>query len=222
MNPTLGGWFNHPSKYAYTHANVASDNDCMICKESYGNDGCAAIRLTECGHVIGLSCFRQWLQRQPDACPYWNHKLRRSGNMSPLEFVCKTAWFGLMEQLVLEWDDSGLLTHSLQALHDGRLTLSDARTILKFSVSPLWVGPTLGAILGVVFLCLLATYLSLGCVWLTVRHGTLGLPALWHIGIVLTVIESVIASLIVLGTVNTIAFVAPVLAVLIFDLCRAR
>jgi hypothetical protein len=223
MNHTLGGWFDHPSKYAYTHANAASDDECMICKEPYGNDGCTAIRLTECGHVIGFSCFRQWLQRQPDACPYWNHKLGRSGNMSLLERVCKTVWFEYMELSVLERDDSGLLTPSLRVLHEGRLGLVDAKTLLlEYSVPHLWVGPTLGAILGIIFLCLFATYLGLGCVWLMFMHGTFGLPALWHIGVVLTVIESAIALLIVLGTVNTIAFAAPVLAVLVLALCRAR
>lgn len=52
----------------------------MFCREPYlpidsTEEGCHAIRLKECGHIVGDACFADWQIHQPDSFAYWNHKL---------------------------------------------------------------------------------------------------------------------------------------------------
>jgi hypothetical protein len=118
----------------------------MICKEPYlkddssGADGCHAIRITECGHIIGLECFSVWIQRQPETCTYWNHHLKDlSMKLSSQEYVCgrfcNSRWFMYIETSIhfFEYRNRDRwpykhqrLLNALEALHANCLTYTQA------------------------------------------------------------------------------------------------
>jgi hypothetical protein len=75
MLPRFGALFEGINNYAYEPVTTADDDECMICKEPYlkddssGADGYHAIRLTECGHIIGLE------YRNRERWPYRHQRL---------------------------------------------------------------------------------------------------------------------------------------------------
>jgi len=73
----LSNVFNDQYTYTYTPLpNPDPEAECFICKTPYSPhdpDGCQAIQLNPCGHIIGHSCFTEWINRAPQSCPYWSH-----------------------------------------------------------------------------------------------------------------------------------------------------
>ncbi|KAF2635248.1 hypothetical protein P280DRAFT_484817 [Massarina eburnea CBS 473.64] len=64
--------------YEYDFIIMESGEECTFCLEQYAiniPNQCRAIRLRECGHIVGDICFRNWVERQPGRCLNWNHKL---------------------------------------------------------------------------------------------------------------------------------------------------
>jgi hypothetical protein len=64
--------------YPHEILNPQPEDDCPTCKEPFKLnelDHCRAIRLIECGHIVGDRCLEAWLRVQPDRCLNWNHKL---------------------------------------------------------------------------------------------------------------------------------------------------
>jgi hypothetical protein len=156
----------------------------MICREPYkqpgsNGDGCHAIRLSECGHTIGRECFRDWLQRHPDTCPFYNHSLKplQQPDLSRverfIEKLCKTELFADIEEAILRAMVNFANVKqqkALENLHSGRLTLRDTARILSlygvpvffifgFSVPSGYILEICGIAMYVVFRCLLARFL---------------------------------------------------------------
>jgi hypothetical protein len=156
----------------------------MICREPYkqpgsNGDGCHAIRLLECGHTIGRECFRDWLQRHPDTCPFYNHSLNplQQPDLSRverfIEKLCKTELFADIEEAILRAMVNFANVKqqkALENLHSGRLTLRDTARILSlygvpvflifgFSVPSGYILEIGGIAMYVVFRCLLARFL---------------------------------------------------------------
>mgnify|MGYP003624112256 CR=1 FL=1 len=206
----------------------------MICREPYkqpgsNGDGCHAIRLLECGHTIGRECFRDWLQRHPDTCPFYNHSLNplQQPDLSRverfIETLCKTQFF-------LDFEDGVILTlladsanvkqqKALLNLHSGRMTLRDAAIILGF------YGFLAFCLFGLTVACgyLLeingdATSVVIRC--LLVRF----LPTIpWVFAVCPTYIGHVLALLpVYIGVIAAIFVMAPVLGVLSFGWFRSR
>jgi len=95
-----------------TDAHVSTDDECIICRETYaspGQPGCHAIRLTHCGHVVGGKCFHQWITRHPEICPCLPHPLPATRTPTPpepeedplfialLAWLCNSAWFAWLD-----------------------------------------------------------------------------------------------------------------------------
>ena len=84
---------------------LADDADiagvCMVCKDPLNTtEGCIAIRLTHCNHVIGLECFMEWINRMPNTCTHWNHHIpyvslshAPGWNQKSLTWICATRIF---------------------------------------------------------------------------------------------------------------------------------
>ena len=180
MPLTIRAIFRGPHNYAHNdRVHVDVDDECMICKEPYSKTsdtkGCRAIRLAECGHIVGFECFRTWIQRLPDTCPYWNHHLSpwakptfSIGNCVEysLETICSTAWFASMEDSIgdttLEHPEVPLMLghiqycDALQALHEYRLDLGHAGRILAvYGIDALSLA---GVLCGVVYVVIVALY----------------------------------------------------------------
>jgi hypothetical protein len=150
MLSRFGALFEGINNYAYEPVTAADDDECMICKEPYlkddssGADGCHAIRITECGHIIGLECFSVWIQRQPETCTYWNHHLKDlSMKLSSPEYVCgricNSRWFMYIETSIhfFEYRNRDRwpykhqrLLNALEALHANCLTYTHAYHIM--------------------------------------------------------------------------------------------
>jgi hypothetical protein len=150
MLPRFGALFEGINNYAYESVTAADDDEYMICKEPYlkddfsDADGCHAIRLTECGHIIGLECFSVWIQRQPEPCTYWNHHLKDlSKESTNLEYICSricnSRWFRHIKKGIcfFEYRNRYRWPHrhqrllvALEALHTNRLTYTHASYIM--------------------------------------------------------------------------------------------
>lgn len=137
MPPTLRAYFRGPQNYAYDDVLPGSDDVCLICEEPYKDE--PAIRLLDCGHIVGLRCFREWIQHQPDKCPSWAHVLLpKHGNSTLLEKICNSDLFADFEDSVygfvarvsnvgIKWENS--LRPALNALHEDRLDSGSTATI---------------------------------------------------------------------------------------------
>jgi hypothetical protein len=103
-------------------------------------EGCHAIRLKACGHVVGYECFRSWLQRVPHRCPYWNLAFTTATTAvsSPwtvgdcvsraLDYVCDSWWFTFQEDtfhdIVIGTRISAREASALDAAADYYMTLA--------------------------------------------------------------------------------------------------
>jgi hypothetical protein len=115
--------FCSPNKYPHTHVTPDPDKECMICREPYDDD--QAIRLIYCGHTIDLDCFRTWLSRQPNICPYWPHTLP-SAKLPWLESIRNTAWFVYHDDIEsISIVQFPRLRTALEALHADNLNMGD-------------------------------------------------------------------------------------------------
>ncbi|KAF2821034.1 hypothetical protein CC86DRAFT_411348 [Ophiobolus disseminans] len=91
-------------------------DDCPICREPFNSpEGCYAVRLNDCGHVVGFKCFQEWAQRVPGTCVYWSHKLpvyelpENLPEPEPTNFwICETLWFRAINTFVHEFPVMGL------------------------------------------------------------------------------------------------------------------
>lgn len=139
MPLTIRGYFLGPKNYAYVDVVPGPDDDCMICFEPYTDE--PAIQLLDCGHTIGLHCFRHWIRHQPDKCPYMLHALPcKQGDSSLLGRCCNSKFFASLEDgffLVIEFYSRGLwrrydndLRMALDALHEDRLDRGSTAIIL--------------------------------------------------------------------------------------------
>jgi hypothetical protein len=57
MSSSIHNLLAQPAQYAYsfiTSSDLDPSDECFICKEPYNTaDGCRAVKLTSCGHIIG-------------------------------------------------------------------------------------------------------------------------------------------------------------------------
>jgi hypothetical protein len=104
MSSSIHNLLAQPAQYAYsfiTSSDLDPSDECFICKKPYNTaDGCRAVKLTSCGHIIcvtsmykmhvghsltsyvylvGLECFMEWVNRHPKRCPYSSHRLPENG-----------------------------------------------------------------------------------------------------------------------------------------------
>jgi hypothetical protein len=143
MSLTIGAYLRTKSGYHHTFITTSPDDECMICRDPYRSsnseeDGCRAIRL-QCNHIMGYECFHRCIQRRPDICPYYNHHLPADTSM-PLDdasfierklvWVCTSHWFKAHEAAILEGFPATQRVAVMQALHQNRLSLSQARMVL--------------------------------------------------------------------------------------------
>jgi hypothetical protein len=100
-----------PQGYAYTFLpNIDPKETCFVCHEPYNTpEGCLAIKLTHCGHVVGLACLEEWARRRPNTCLHWNHHIPslnkphdRGRYETVLAWICGTSWFRTVDKLVQE------------------------------------------------------------------------------------------------------------------------
>ena len=94
--------------YKYRTASVEEDDVCYICREPFSIYDCSPLQITPCGHIVGDKCLYEWLKRQPDKCPYWNHRLpyRPADEFS---IICTlvnsrvgSVWFHVFERYILD------------------------------------------------------------------------------------------------------------------------
>ncbi|PVI05475.1 hypothetical protein DM02DRAFT_624186 [Periconia macrospinosa] len=72
----------------YPHETVLPqpDEDCPTCLEPYELDNpghCKAIRLVECGHIVGDKCMAKWQGAHANRCLNWNHSLHELHHPAP-------------------------------------------------------------------------------------------------------------------------------------------
>jgi hypothetical protein len=169
MPPTFRAIFRGPRHYDHTFLkDVDSEELCLFCRESYYDSSCRAMRLSHCGHTVGFECFRIWIQRQPNTCPYYSHSLPRcrtsaSGVQDMIErallFVLSVRWSDFIEDftcaILMEDPQKKDYTERfecLQSLADHRMTFKDARVILSTYALG---GLIIAAVLDFVFIALL-------------------------------------------------------------------
>lgn len=97
---------------SYDHKDVESDGECYICREPFStdDDGCHAIQLNQCGHVVGHECFRQWSARVPNVCPYYSHHLPftsrtmtdEAWTVAALRYACSSGMFIWVNSMLLD------------------------------------------------------------------------------------------------------------------------
>jgi hypothetical protein len=206
----------------------------MICREPYkqpgsNDDGCHAIRLSECGHTIGRECFRDWLLRHPDTCPFYNHplKLLQQHDLSRverfIETLCKTRFFLDFEDAIILpiLADSANVKHqkALLNLHSDRMTLRDAATILSF------YGVLAFCLSGFIVACgylleIIGVAMYVVIRWLLVRF----LPTTpWAFAVCPAYVGHVLALLpVYIGVIAALFLMAPVFGVLSLGWFRSR
>jgi len=149
----LSNVFNDQYTYTYTPLpNPDPEAECFICKTPYSPhdpEGCQAIQLHPCGHIIGHSCFTEWINRTPQSCPYWSHHLPPTLKPSVgdedlevkfLRWLVHTKWithidhhhdFHLEILTPLKWRRRALC--AVEALAKGTLTDEDVYVLTKAS-----------------------------------------------------------------------------------------
>ena len=87
---------------------VEDDDACYICLEPFSIDTCRPLQITACGHIVGDKCLYEWLKRQPDKCPYWNHRLPYRPAVEN-SIICAlvnsrigSVWFHVFERYILD------------------------------------------------------------------------------------------------------------------------
>ncbi|KAH6881538.1 hypothetical protein BKA58DRAFT_4251 [Alternaria rosae] len=177
----LSNVFNDQYAYNYTTLpNPDPETECFICKTPYfPNDaeGCQAIQLHPCGHIIGRECFGEWISRAPQSCPYWSHHLpptlKASASEDSLEvkflrWVVHTPWITslndhhdfLLEVLDhLEWRQHAL--RAVKALAEGTLTDEDVNLLTKVSLLTFMDPIFRRGIYGTIFLFLVGHHMQL-------------------------------------------------------------
>ncbi|KAF1850809.1 uncharacterized protein K460DRAFT_412456 [Cucurbitaria berberidis CBS 394.84] len=160
-----------------TETNISAEDGCFICKERFATntneEGCHAIRLTHCNHVVGHECFRQWSARVPETCPYWNHHLPsiprsrqpdENWGVTILRWICSTRWFSQLDYLISESDIAFLQAHDVTAFIDlqmNRMTIAGFKTIWQYySSEAIAISFVLGCLLS---LCIAGKYRSGYC-----------------------------------------------------------
>ena len=149
----LSNVFNDQYTYKYTTLTKPDpEAECFICKTPYSPhdpEGCQAIQLHPCDHIIGHECFTEWINRAPQSCPYWSHHLpptlKASASDASLEvkflrWLVHTAWIThidhhhdfLLEILHhIKWRQRALL--AVEALAKGAFTDEDVDVLTKVS-----------------------------------------------------------------------------------------
>jgi len=243
MPPIIRAMFRGPNDYAHNdRVHVESDDECAFCKEPYATtasqEGCRAIRLYDCGHIVGYECFRTWLQRQPDTCLYYNHALPRGRKSVAslqdcierfLEFICTTYWFLLVEDLThnLMFDetlttaaDYMLRLESLEALVSDRLTWENAKTVFKMYAKGAGLFSTIfGVLLLVGFAALYVSLNILGALfwwtsWTELAFKAIGSGALSSFWGIMKTSGGVAPWLLVIGIAHTLLFLLVLVSVL--------
>jgi hypothetical protein len=122
-----------PQVKTYAHERIESQSRRTVYrrKEHFSDsDGCHAIRLTHCGHIVGHECFEEWIQQYPETCIYWNHELPLVINVpKPTSGVMKLFdwWLKILEKLLMNLPYCNLaerlyikfLIHAFLVEHDG-------------------------------------------------------------------------------------------------------
>lgn len=92
------------SEYPHTTLTPTQGEECFNCKKEFNSeDGYPPIRLTECGHTVGLECFTEFSRRHRSFCPYTNYYLfqtvpiNQSPSMIFLNWVLGTIFFSVPE-----------------------------------------------------------------------------------------------------------------------------
>jgi hypothetical protein len=146
-------------------ADIDPDDVCLICQEPYNTaDGCVAVRLQHCGHVVGYGCFIDWASRMPNTCTHWNHHLpifQFIQVQGPLErvlaWICATRLFRAMDSYVFK----------RLVLIDSILVVGKDNTVWGYS--QLWLKHALATMIGVipsmVLAPIFASLLSSVCQW---------------------------------------------------------
>jgi hypothetical protein len=227
--PSLRTIFRSTRDYAYEHVRAADNDECLICREPYAKrsakntkEGCHAIRLTHCGHTIGLECFGDWVARLTDTCPYWSHDLPRSKSNSTiglLEHICNSFWFSSIEDAIAEvlapFPDLDL---ALCNLGTNRLTIADAGFILHWYLFVFFaIDLAAGLIIYVVIKAAHSVLEGLFLTWNFCAPSTLFLPS----SAVAYLIEMVIAGNKAVLAVHSGLFVLVVFGVLLLGLWRS-
>ncbi|KAF1961023.1 hypothetical protein CC80DRAFT_544420 [Byssothecium circinans] len=86
--PCIGNEVLHNILHTYPYdiiLDMPDDEVCPTCLDNYANgnapDQCRAIKLHECGHIVGDRCFNEWAVRQTERhcgrCLNWNHELKQ-------------------------------------------------------------------------------------------------------------------------------------------------
>jgi hypothetical protein len=108
-NCHLADIFNELGTYQYLEMQKPNPElECFICKGPYqphDPEGCHAIEPHPSGHIIGHECFKEWNNRNPQACPYRSHHLPEAIipdeniGVTLLRWVVNSHWIALIEHL---------------------------------------------------------------------------------------------------------------------------
>jgi hypothetical protein len=151
-NYRLANVFNDQYTYIYTElTNIDAEAECFICKSPYfphDPEGCQAIQLQPCGHIIGHQCFTEWISRTSEMCPYWSHDLPRVLTSLPssedlqvkvLRSVVNSPWITLIDKHHAEvltyirslgWAQQA--QHAIKALTTGTLTSREVAVLTRW------------------------------------------------------------------------------------------
>jgi hypothetical protein len=227
MPLTISAYFIRPSNYAFEFVTASKEDICMICRSPYtspenNEEGCQAIRLTNCNHVIGLECFDAWVLRHPRTCPYWSHDLPAEfHNTWMLERVlgqlCTSDWYKFM---VEEGRPDMWQGEALNGLLTDQLSLRQA---LWLFVLYTFCGTTL-SLLYALLLIVMGYFITfaLWCVSAIVvvtYHGGFGtMRSDWHMRDAMKVICYLLLEM---ALANALFFSAVVFGVLVLGLSRS-
>lgn len=188
--PPLRSFTASRNVYRYgRHEDYSSDDVCPMCREPYSANaekpGCAAIRLTECGHILGYQCFQDWITTYPRTCPFYNHTLKaeielvaRDSTMlnyrieTAVMYICNTTIWTFLDDLLLEIlirrspGPTKLKIHrALRGLYGGSLTKEEANTLrsaYQNVIFNLWINLAIMPVLCVVFIYAVSSILPIG------------------------------------------------------------
>jgi hypothetical protein len=120
--------FNDQDTYNHTTLpDTDADAECLICKSPYfphDPEGCQAIQLQPCGHIIGRQYFDECLLMESGSCLYCMHNLPRalkaSASEEGLTAFCPLGPYEAVRR-------------ALDALVKGTLTHEDVSLLIKWS-----------------------------------------------------------------------------------------
>lgn len=229
MAPRLAGYFCGPHLYSHNDIDPNRDDVCIVCREPFTEE--RAIRLTNCSHVVGADCFRDWVRHHPNTCPYWNHPLpRTSFSISLLERACNNEWFQYYEELVYLFVANGnggpQFTEALDALHRDRASLRDFIKILwSFGICAVVIAAIfimvdlvlIGSLSIVLWPITLWTHTALPTLIPLADESRVGVPFASY----LNFMAYIFMILVFLGIVAVTTFMAIVATVLVVSMCRS-